>query len=316
MAQLVGILQTSHGPFTTLEPERWESVRSQRSYRPDVPVESREEAVAKHQRTKAGLAVLRQKLEELKPDVLVIFGDDQLECFDFNNFPALSLYVGEEFAGPILRGGPHQKVPGHRDLATALLIGLIERGFDPAFSMDLPNRDKGMCHAVMRPLEFLTDYSIPTIPLLVNGYYPPQAPAVRCYQVGRAVRQILDQYPGDLRVAVVGSGGLWHTPGRKNSYLDEEFDRAQLDYLARGDIKGMAEHFDGYKVPPDDESQDIYGRGMSGLPAINGPQMGTRETCNWIGAGAVADGRPSVIVDYIPIYASPIGTAFAYCDDL
>jgi hypothetical protein len=53
---------------------------------------------------------------------------------------------------------------------------------------------------------------------------------------------------------------------------------------------------------------------MTGMPAISGPQLGTRETCNWIGAAAVADGCPNEIVDYIPMYASPIGTAFAYCD--
>ena len=28
-------------------------------------------------------------------DVLVIFSDDQLECFDFNNYPAFAIYVGE-----------------------------------------------------------------------------------------------------------------------------------------------------------------------------------------------------------------------------
>ena len=37
---------------------------------------------------------------------------------------------------------------------------------------------------------------------------------------------------------------------------------------------------------------------------------------NWIAASSVAEGRPFTIVDYVPIYASPIGTAFAYCDDI
>ena len=35
----------------------------------------------------------------MKPDVIVVFGDDQLECFDFNNFPSFAVYVGEEFEG-------------------------------------------------------------------------------------------------------------------------------------------------------------------------------------------------------------------------
>ena len=45
----------------------------------------------------------------------------------------------------------------------------------------------------------------------------------------------------------------------------------------------------------------------------NGPQFGSRETCTWISAAATAEGRPTTIVDYIPVYASPVGNAFAYC---
>ncbi|MGH7418634.1 MAG: hypothetical protein ACREKB_12755, partial [Candidatus Rokuibacteriota bacterium] len=54
------------------------------------------------------------------------------------------------------------------------------------------------------------------------------------------------------------------------------------------------------------------GPGATGLPDAVGPRGGTRETCNWIAAAAVAEGRPATLVDYVPIYASPIGAGFAY----
>ena len=38
------------------------------------------------------------------------------------------------------------------------------------------------------------------------------------------------------------------------------------------------------------------------------------ETRNWIAAAVVVDGVPSTMIDYIPLYASPIGTGFAYWD--
>jgi hypothetical protein len=44
-----------------------------------------------------------------------------------------------------------------------------------------------------------------------------------------------------------------------------------------------------------------------------GPQGGTRETCNWIAAAAVA-AKPATFVEYVPVYASPIGCGFAYWD--
>ncbi len=80
----------------------------------------------------------------------------------------------------------------------------------------------------------------------------------------------------------------------------------------------MAEHFDNYKIPEGDESQYIgeRARQATGMPGFGGPQGGTREICNWITAAAVADGRKSTIVDYIPVYGSPVGVAFSYCIDL
>lgn len=319
MAQLVGVLHMSHGPFTNLPAEEWEAIRVTRDYRSDVPVETEEERHAKAGRAKNALGILRKQLDAMKPDVIMTIGDDQNECFGFDNFPALWVYVGESFAGPTpaTHGKPElfDHVAGHPELAVHTLRSLLGDGFDPAFSQSLPNPQEGMCHAIMRPFELLGDlYDIPTVPVLVNGYYPPQPSAHRCYQVGRALRKAIDSFPQDLRVVVIGSGGMWHTPKRKQSYLDEEFDNTLLQHLERGDILGMAEHFDAYRVPEGDQSQDISR--LTGMPSESGPQMGTREICNWIVAAATADERPHVIVDYVPIYASPIGTAFAYCADI
>src|SRR5487761_2028838 len=322
MAQLVGVLNMSHGPFTNLPPDKWENVRQNRPpYRSDVPVETPDERVAKAARIKAGVEVMKQKLNEMRPDVIVTFGDDQFENFDFNNYPSLSVYVGDEFVGPdnTSRGNPvkYHTVKNHKPLAVHLLRSLIQNGFDPAFQLGLQN-DKGMCHAIMRPLELLDNYDIPVVPLLANGYYPPQLPAKRCYQIGKAARLAIDSFPEDIRVVGIGSGGMWHTPGREASYIDEVFDQTCLRYIEKGDIQGLAEYFDSYQVPDGDTSQAILGgiNGMTGLDTICGPQMGTRETCEWIAASAMVEGRPQTVVDYIPVYSSPIGTAFAYCDSV
>jgi hypothetical protein len=288
----------------------------------------------KAQRVQRGFATLRHKLNEARPDVLVIFGDDQQECFDFSNFPAIGIYVGEEFLGDppydegaadfFLGRGPRHgdkaKIPmlGHPELAVSLLTGTMQRGFDPAFLMTMPKPDHGMGHAFMNPAGSLTNLDIPIVPVLLNCYYAPQITARRCYELGRAIREVIDEYPGDLRVAAIGSGGLWHTPGAPNAWLNEEFDRGLLRCMEVGDARGMAEHFDGYAPPADDTSQDISQRARqaTGMPGPGGPQGGTREACNWVAAAAVADGSPATVVDYIPIYASPIGAAFAYWDRL
>ena len=326
MAKLVGVFNTAHSPFTYMTSDQWETVRSNRPpYRADVPIDDEETNAAKAARVQVGFKTLRQKLAEVRPDVLLVFGDDQNEIFDFNNHPSIAIYVGDSFEGKkpgttagFLGGAkpdapqPMEKVLGHPELATHILTGLLARGFDPAFMMDNPKPEKGMCHAIMNPLTSLTDFDIPTVPLLFNAYYAPQLTANRCYDAGRAIREIVEEFPGDLRVAAIGSGGLWHTPGRDRSFLDEEFDRKGLEFLQKGDIKGWADHFDAYVVADDDPSQENSGRGTTGLPTPGGPQGGTRETCNWIGAAAMAEGETNEIVDYIPIYASPVAASFAY----
>lgn len=325
MGQLVGVFQTAHTPFCYRRPEDWNQARSGRELRADVPLDDLESNRRKYARVQEGFAVLRRKLEQAGPDVIVVFGDDQLECFDFCNYPAFSIYVGEEFSGTLagedtpigaLASSPPKRttLKGHPELGVALLTGLMKRGIDPAFCMDMPKPQEGIGHAVMRPAQSLTDLRTPIVPILINCYYAPQPTAARCYQVGRAVREIIEELPGSLRIALVGSGGLWHTPRKKQAWLNEAFDEALLGCMARGDIRAMAACFDEYQVPAGDASQDIGARGreVTGMPGFGGPQGGTRETCNWIAAAGAVEGTTATIVDRVPIYASPIDAAFAY----
>jgi hypothetical protein len=326
MAKLVGVFNMTHSPFCYMPPERWNEVRAARALREDVPVDDLEVNRAKAQRIRDGFAALRRKIEEAQPDVLIVFGDDQRECFDFNNNPSFAVYVGEDFYGHTSEADqaysgtsrarqdyPQQTVKGHPALGAALLTGLMQRGFDPAFMMGLPNVEEGLGHAIMRPAESLTGFSLPIVPVLVNCYYAPQVTGDRCYKLGKAVRQIIDAYPEDIRVGVVGSGGLWHTPGARDAYLDEDFDQGSLRYMQVGDARGMAEHFDSYRVSADDASQAPAQppRG-TGMPGPGGPENGTRETCNWIIAAATVEGSGAEVIDYVPVYASPIGAGFAY----
>lgn len=315
MATLVGVLNMSHSPFCYMAPEKWNEVRAGRAHRADVPRDDAETNRRKWDRIQAAFAVLRAQLAAARPDVVVVFGDDQLECFDFRNYPSFAVYVGDRFRGGLFDGAVTE-LPGHPDLAVGILTGLMKRGFDPAFSQEMPKADRGLGHAFLRPAQSLLDLAapLPTVPVFLNCYYAPQPTGLRCYQLGVAVREAIAEHPGELRVAVVGSGGLWHTPRATDAYLDEAFDGALLQCLAKGDARGMARHFDEYVVPAGDRSQDMgpRSRGVTGMPGAIGPQGGTRECCNWIAAGAVAEGHPSTIVDYVPVYASPLGAAFAY----
>ena len=130
----------------------------------------------------------------------------------------------------------------------------------------------------------------PTVPIIVNTYYPPNAPTMRhCYAVGKALRRAIESWESDLRVAVIGSGGLSHL------IVDEELDRNVLDALRDKDEERLATQFP--------ESQLTYG---------------TSEIRNWtMTAGAMDEGSSEMtLVAYEPMYRSPAGTGcgcgFAY----
>ncbi len=335
MARISAVLCMSHSPFLYVGPEEWGPAAAARrangGISADTPVDAPEENAAKHARCTAAFAVLAGKLAEAKPDVLLIFGDDQLEQFDFQNFPALALFVGERFEGyrispffglPVNRERARRpkspehwaSVAGHPALARRLMVGLMERGFDLAFSTEVA-KERGVGHAFMRPLEKLRpEGDLPVIPFSINCYYGPQPTARRCRQVGRAVREISDGLDDDLSVAVIGSGGLWHTPNEPHAYLDGGFDADILGALRKGDTARMAEVLDMRAPPFDPGDPEAVRRISAGTDMVLGLGNGSGETRNWIAAAATVDGVPGTVVDYVPINASPIGAGFAYWD--
>ena len=329
MAKFLGVYNASHTPFCFAPPEAWDEMRAARQLRPDVPVDDLAENRRKYERLQQALATLRARIAAAGPDVVVVFASDQLESFDFRNFPSIAVYAGEWFEGrssvtAAPRGEPagapahpaKRRLAGHPEFGARILCGLMSRGFDPAFCMDTPNPERGVAHGLIWKAESMTGLTTPIVPVFLNCHYAPQITAGRCYELGKALRQIIDEDPSDLRVAVVGTGGLWHTPGAKEAYLDEDFDRTMLACLEAGDIAGMAAHFDRYQVPPGDVSQSPSGAGreVTGMPAATGPKGGTRQFCNWIAAAATAEGHRTTVLDYVPVYASPIGAAFACCE--
>ena len=75
------------------------------------------------------------------------------------------------------------------------------------------------------------------VPVAMNCTVPPVPSSAETYRMGEALREIITRrWPGEERVAVVGTGGLSHEPGGPRYFeVDEKFDRWFLDLLAFGD---------------------------------------------------------------------------------
>jgi aromatic ring-opening dioxygenase catalytic subunit (LigB family) len=298
MANLIACAAMSHAPQLMLNPDYWHLLNNRQSERlPDKPAlekETQEVRWAKWNSCMAAIAKLRETLQALRPDVIIVVGDDQHENLVDDNMPPFTIYMGETAEASIsLRYLNQPKSENrttyrvHSEMAKFLIDGLMDGGFDPSYSRRT-RYDGGLGHAFARVLKFLNpDADCPVIPVMVNTYYPPAPSAKRCAAFGQALARVLNDFAGDERVIIVGSGGLSHTK------IDEKLDHEFIHALEHRDLDYMA-----------------------AMPAAELVE-GTSEIRNWIVTAGAAN-RQGKMLDYQPLYRTTTGVGcamgFAYWD--
>jgi 3-O-methylgallate 3,4-dioxygenase len=262
----------------------------------------------KFDRAQAAVEVLAKRLADVRPDVVVVVGDDQQELFGVEGVPAIGLFTGERLWDLPLDDEHLSRIPADiqaanwaahaaeadaypvaAELSEHLAVALAQAEFDLTLMAEQP-KGKSLGHAftfVRRRLHL--GIEVPIVPVLLNTYFPPNVPSPsRCWRLGRALRAGIDSWDSEARVAVFASGGLSHF------VVLEDLDRRVLAGLEAGDGSVFA---------------DIPARVM---------RSGTSETLNWITAGGALEHLRFSLVDYIPAYRSRAGTgvgmAFATWD--
>ena len=158
------------------------------------------------ERFRDALGAARDALAAARPDTVVLVGSNHFRGFWLDLIPAFTLGVGECVANGE-SGTPEGPQPVDVELARHLADSLVESGrFDLAFSARL-RIDHGQSHAIQYLLDGL---DVEIVPLVVNMFAPPLPTLERCERLGAAVRDAVLAFPGDRRVAVIGSGGLSH----------------------------------------------------------------------------------------------------------
>ena len=255
----------------------------------------------RYEQNQQGVAKVVEALYGAKLDVLVMVGDDQQEYLQDDNMPGVSVYWGDDV---IVKGRgittdvgnrplvgyreTDQVVPTHSGLGRHIIEYLVESEYDVACSKFLdPDRggrsQGGIGHAFGFVYHrILTEGLIPTVPIMVNTYYPPNQPTPkRCFDMGRAIRGAIEAWPTKARVGILASGGLSHF------VVDEELDHMAMDGMKEKSIVKL-----------------------SGLPRER-MDSGNSEIRNWILTTAAAEHLDMEIFDYVPCYRSPAGTGCA-----
>jgi 2,3-dihydroxyphenylpropionate 1,2-dioxygenase len=262
--------------------------------------------------------MLSARLEEARPDALIVAASEHFKTFHLDNMPAFSVGIGDKTRAWGEGGVPKYEIPMHRKLGGALVEGLLGEGFDVAYSRDMP-----LDHGFACPLHFITPkMNVPIVPIFINCYAPPLPVMSRCLWLGQAIAKLVMRSNAASRVGIIGTGGLSHwlpaprfgaganeddekmiaamtRPGDDDTYLqilyrrigqmsqdgtarvNEKFDREVMDALCSGKAAALAE------------------RGTDWVEEHGG--NGGQEIRNWIFAAGAGGDRPAEVVAYQPV---------------
>jgi len=180
-----------------------------------------------------GLEPARRWIAETNPDVCIIIFNDHASAFSQALISTFAIGVAPEFQPADEGYGPRQVpvVKGDGELAWHIAESLILDEFDMTIVNEMP-----VDHGLTVPLSVMYDqpaeWPCRVIPVCVNVIQYPQPTANRCYNLGKAIRRAVDSYPEDLRVAIVGTGGLSHQlQGERAGLINSEFDTTFLEKL-------------------------------------------------------------------------------------
>ena len=267
-----------------------------------APEATYEVFVAKNAICQNSIHRIAGELKAARPDVVIIITDDESELFGLANTPAVSIYYGEtgitlpyafrhttldrssqfykEMTKQYLMDKSHS-FPAMPIFSKRLIELLIEKHVDVGAAAQIKDPERsGFGHGIGFVINrLLSGLNVPVIPVLLNTYYPPNVPVpARCFDIGRALRDAIENSGQELRVAVIASGGLSHF------VVEEELDRNVLHALRNNDYQTLR------SIP---------------VKYLN---AGSSEIRNWIAMAGAIEGLVIQWDEYQPLYRTEAGT--------
>jgi protocatechuate 4,5-dioxygenase beta chain len=178
-----------------------------------------------------GFPPVRDWLDTVRPDVVVMFHNDHGLNFFLDKMPTFAVGAAPQYHGADEGWGIPTLPPvqGQQDLSWHVINTLIEQEFDIVSCQEMLAD-----HATMLPLKLLWPDTCPVqiVPICINTVQFPLPSARRVYAMGRAVGEAIHSWDSDKRVLVIGSGGLSHQlDGERAGHINKEFDLQFMNSL-------------------------------------------------------------------------------------
>jgi protocatechuate 4,5-dioxygenase beta chain len=185
---------------------------------------------------------VREWLARLEPDVAIVVYNDHGADFMFDKYPTFALGAADRYAIADEGFGtrPLPAVRGDAEFSMHLIESLIADEFDLTVCQEM-----GVEHGFLVPMNLCFElgphgWPVAAVPLQVNVIQHPLPTGRRCYKLGQALRKAVSSYEGNLRVVVMGTGGMSHQlQGRRFGFMNQAFDQMFLDRL-ESDPEGLS----------------------------------------------------------------------------
>jgi len=180
-----------------------------------------------------GYAPVRAWLNEVKPDVAVVVYNDHGFNFFLDQIPTFAMGAAAEYPNgdsgwgleelPIAQGNP--------ELSWHLIESLVADQFDLTICQEMK-----VDHGFMVPMSVLwphaTEWPVSVVPLAVNTVQHPLPSPRRCYNLGKALGRAIRAYPEQLKVVVLGTGGMSHQlQGERAGWINKRFDQMFMERI-------------------------------------------------------------------------------------
>ena len=175
---------------------------------------------------------VREWLQEIKPDVAIMVYNDHGADFFFDKYPTFAVGCADQYAIADEGFGtrPLPAIPGDLDFSQHLCRSLVYDEFDITVCQKM-----AVEHGFLVPMHLCFDHDdtwpVASVPIAVNVLQHPLPTARRCFRLGQSIRRAVESYERDLRVAIIGTGGMSHQLTGKH-FGDMQRDN-DLDFLDR-----------------------------------------------------------------------------------
>ena len=210
---------------------------------PTAPLAARMEP---HCETAQLYGLVREQVDAVDPDVLVVFDTDHFATWYYQKLPVFAIGVAPETSGPAGDDWPglpsFDNIPVSEDVGRHLYIAGLDNGFDLTLTQEFT-----IDHSITVPLQFLNPaMRRPIVPFWINGIAPPLPLARRVFAAGQMVGEAIRSLPGHTRIGIIASGaisgdigGPHARPGTPGGPPDEEWVLFAVDCMKHGKVDDL-----------------------------------------------------------------------------